>query len=360
MTPAIRRTLLGLAAGALAWTFSASAQMPGHWVTTTKFAPVPNLAEEYWGITAGGKYYLFGGTPERSPGRSVLPGRVLEYDPASDKWTSKKQMPRPADHMAVAESGGKIYLFGGATTERPGDTGPDNFQLNDSWEYNPADDSWKALAPMPTRRNAASAAAAGGKIYVIGGNGVAPGAANPVTSPENFLMLGTNEAYDPAANTWETRRPMPTARNHAAIGTVAGKIYLIGGRVGGANVGNFVSSPTDIVEQYDPATDRWLAMNKMPTPRSGVGWAVHQGRIYVLGGEVRDYHMDAIFRDFEAFDPATNQWFRLPPMPTARHGVNVAALGNRLHAIGGHVAFAATGEHHGDTDAHEVFEFPGS
>ena len=97
----------------------------------------------------------------------------------------------------------------------------------------------------------------------------------------------------------------------------------------------------------------------MPTARSGHGWATLQGRIYVAGGEVRDYHMDAIMRDLEAFDPATNEWFRLPPMPTARHGVNMAALGNRLHMIGGHVAFDGTGEHDADTGVHEVFEING-
>jgi hypothetical protein len=57
------------------------------------------------------------------------------------------------------------------------------------------------------------------------------------------------------------------------------------------------------------------------------------------------------------FDPAIGDWYRLPPMPTARHGVNLAAFGNRLHAIGGHIAFAATGEKELHTAANEVFEF---
>jgi hypothetical protein len=46
----------------------------------------------------------------------------------------------------------------------------------------------------------------------------------------------------------------------------------------------------------------------------------------------------------------------LPPKPTARHGGNTAAVGNRLHRIGGHVAFDGTGEHHADTGVGEVFE----
>jgi N-acetylneuraminic acid mutarotase len=335
------------------------AQGYGHWVTTTKFAPLPEPSEEYWSATANGKFYLFGGTAVGSGShRTGLPRRVLEYDPATDKWTSKKQMPYAADHMTVAEYRGKIYLFGGAGAEKADSVGPGNVQLNDTWEYDPASDSWKQLAPMPTRRSAGAAVAAGDKIYVIGGSGLAPGASNPPTA-ENMLVLGTNEVFDPATGKWETKRVMPTPRNHPAIGTVNGKIYVIGGRTGGANVANLISSPTDVVEEYDPATDRWRAMTKMPTARSGHGWATYQNRIYVAGGEVRDHHMDAIFRDVEAFDPVANEWFQLPSMQTARHGVNAAVLGNQLHLIGGHIAFDGAAEHDADTGVHEVFEISG-
>lgn len=338
---------------------SVPAQEAGHWVKGTKFTPLSEPAEEYWSTTASGKFYLFGGSARRS-GDSVvlLPGRVIEYDPVTDKFTSRKQMPRPANHMTVAESSGKIYLFGGIGSAHPGDSAA-NFYLDDSWEYDPAADSWKALAPMPERRQAGAAASVGGKIYVIGGTGLVPDSPNP-PGPGNTIVVATNEVYDPATNSWATRKPMPTPRNHPAIGVVGGKVYVIGGRIGAADVANMISSGTDVVEEYDPATDRWRAMSKMPTARSGQGWGTHQGRIYVLGGELRDYHMDAIFRDVEAFDPVANEWFRMQPMPTARHGVNVAVIGNRLYAIGGHVAFDGTDEHNGDTAVDEVFEFGGN
>jgi N-acetylneuraminic acid mutarotase len=241
--------------------------------------------------------------------------------------------------MSAAAFGGRIYVFGGQAdggTAKP---------LNTTWEYDPAADSWRPRAPMPTGRTATAATESAGRIFVLGGN-----AAGGVT-------VGTNEVYDPAADRWETRAAAPTPRNHPAAGGVAGRIYVIGGRLAAPNIGGFASSNTDVVEEYDPATDRWSAMTKMPTPRSGHGYTTHQGRIYVAGGEVRNAHMDAIFRDVEVFDPAINDWYRLPGMPTARHGVNLAGFGNRLHAIGGHVAFAATGGTNLHTAAHEVFEF---
>jgi N-acetylneuraminic acid mutarotase len=358
MKPGLFRWLFFFAALAMC-AATASAQVMGHWVTDKKFAPLPEPSEEYWSATANGKFYLIGGTAIGGGAHPIaLPGRVLEYDPAADKWTSRKPMPHPADHMAVAEYNGKVYVFGGAGAVKPGEFAVGSVQLDDAWEYTPATDSWKALAPMPTRRNAAAAVTVGGKIYVMGGTGLLPGAPNP--SPVGqLIVLGTNEVYDPATDKWETKRPAPTPRNHPAIGAVGGKIYLIGGRAGHNNVANMISSPSDVVEEYDPATDRWNAMSKMPTARSGHGWATYQGRIYVAGGEIRDYHLDAVFRDFEVFDPALNQWFRLPPMTIARHGVNVAVLGNRIHVIGGHLAFDGAGEHEMDTGVQEVWEITG-
>jgi N-acetylneuraminic acid mutarotase len=335
------RTIAAVGAVLMLGTLTVLAQAPGRWVTG-KFAPLPDPEEEYTAATANGRLYLIGGN--RS-GRPQWPRIVLEYDLAADRWSSKKQVPFSADHMAATESGGKIYVFGGQ-----GEGGV-NKPLDTTWEYDPAADSWKTLAPMPSARTAAVAVAMGGKIYVIGGN------------TDGGLNVGTNDAYDPATNRWESRRPMPTARNHPAGGAVGGKIYIIGGRLAAPNIGGFLSSNTDIVEEYDPATNAWQPRNKMPTARSGHGWTTHQGRIYVAGGEMRDAHMDAVFRDVEVFDPAVNDWYRLPGMPTARHGVNLAALGNRLHVIGGHLAFAATGEEELHSPANEVFEFnasPGS
>ena len=312
--------------------FTALAQSPGRWLMQ-KGAPVPAPEEEYWNATANGKLYLMGGN---QGGKN---DRVLEYDIAADKWTTKKPAPWSANHMALVEYRGKIYVFGGATVESQ----PNALK---SWEYDPAADSWKELPPMPSKRTASVAIEAGGRIYVIGG------------SDETGLSVATNEAFDVATGKWETHRPMPTARNHPAGGSVNGKLYVIGGRLTAANVANMLSSATDIVEEYDPATDTWRSMTKMPYQTSGQGWITSQNRIYVAGGELRDDHMDGIFRDFVVFDPAANQWYRLPSMPTARHGVVLTALGNRIHAVAGHTAFNGNGAEALHSNVNEIFELP--
>jgi len=327
-----------------------NARAQGRWI---KLAPIPESSEESTFVTVGSKIFVIGGNPA---GENKAPkGLVQEYDTAVDKWTKKKDMPQPTYQAAAAEYHGKIYLFGGAV--QPASNGPNEFPTNNAWEYDPAEDSWKALAPMPTARLAAVAAEVGGKIYVMGGASVHPGAklaSIGLGTPHRSLEV--NEAYDPATNKWETRSLMPTARNRAAAGVVNGKIYVIGGRIGAANV--TAGSNTDVVEQYDPEKDSWgIAGLRMPTARSSMGWATYQNRIYIAGGEILDAQMFAVVRAVEAYDPATNQWSSLPTMPTARHGVNVAAIGNRIYVIGGHLQGGTIGGEAANTDVNEAFEF---
>jgi N-acetylneuraminic acid mutarotase len=333
-------------AATLALTTSAYAQ--GKWV---KLAPFPEPAEEVLGAAAGGKVYVFAGL---LPGYKPA-GMVYEYDPATDQWTKKKPMALPSHHVAIAESGGKIYAFGGFVLPKEG---PPAWQpIDNAWEYDPAADTWKALAPMPSKRGAGVAAAVGGKLYVIGGATTAPGAKDPgIVGPRPHSVVGTTEEYDPATNTWRVRSPMPTPRNHAAVGAVNGKIYVIGGRIGAAFITGNVSN-IDVVEEYDPATDTWGPPRaRMPTARSAVAYAVRDGRIYVAGGEYQDARLAAAYRVLEEYNPATNEWINLPRMPLQRHGLAGAVVGNRLHLISGDVQSAGSGlTMH--TPAHDAFEF---
>src|SRR5262249_58819904 len=104
------------------------------------------------------------------------------------------------------------------------------------------------------------------------GAGTHPGASEPAVLPTRpHRSVGTVEEYDPATNTWRARSPMPTARNHAAIGVVNNKIYVIGGRVGAAFIG--VASNTDVGEEYDPATHQWGAVPaRVPPARRAGAW----------------------------------------------------------------------------------------
>jgi len=269
-----------------AWAAALAVHAQGKWVD---LAPFPEPKEEVMGEAANGKLYVFAGLiPLWHPA-----GLVYEYDPAQNAWTKKKPMALPSHHVAFCEHDGKIYAFGGFVYP---DSGPAAWvPINNTWEYDPGKDSWKALAPMPTKRGAAEAV----------------------------------EVND--------------------------KIYVIGGRVGAAFIG--LASDISLVEVYDPAADQWGPPGaRMPTARSAVASAVYNGRIYIAGGEWQDPVVQTAFRVFEAYDPATNTWSTLSPMATPRHGVAGAVIGNRFYAVSGDVQSSGTGVAV-STPAATAFEF---
>jgi N-acetylneuraminic acid mutarotase len=330
--------------GSLAIASGAFAQ--GKW---ERKAPFPDPSEEVLGIAAGGKMYVFAGLAPVWKPKAL----AYEYDPAVDKWTEKKKMALPSHHVAFAEYQGKIYAFGGFV---PPQSGPPAWvPIDNSWEYDPVADNWKALAAMPTRRGAAAAAVVGGKVYVIGGATTPAGTDEPSVLPTRpHLAVGAVEEYDIATSTWRTRRPMPTARNHLLVAAVNGKIYAIGGRLGAAFIG--LASDTDVVEEYDPAIDLWQIKARMPTARSALAGGVHGGRIYVAGGEMQDTQKSATFRAFEGYDPATNSWTVLPGMPVSRHGMAGGVTGDQLHLVSGDVQSAGSGLEV-SANYHDVFTF---
>jgi N-acetylneuraminic acid mutarotase len=314
----------------LALVTAALAQMPtSPW---KKGAPFPEPDEELYGVTTNGKLYVFGGW-DGGKARGV----AYEYNPGTDKWTKKTSMPRPAHHAALAAVNGKIYVMGGFIP--PKDTaiplGGAWEPIDNAWEYDPAADSWKSLPPLPGKRGSAVAAEVGGKIYVIGGATTVEGSKDPFFSffgPSR--VLGTNDVYDPATNQWASREPMSVPRNHAFSGVVNGKIYVIGGRTGHGFI--LSATNTDVVEEYNPVSNTWsVPKDRMPTARSGGASGTDGRRIYVAGGEVTTKELVGAFRAVEAYDPVTNSWITLPPMPMPRHGIAGAVINNRFHLVSG-------------------------
>src|SRR6202162_3011919 len=262
----------------LVLSMAALAQMPIN--PGKKAAPFPYPDEELYGVALNGKMYVIGGWDE---GKAA--GLNYEYDSATDKWIQKKGMPRASHHAAIAAANGKIYVIGGFVppkdTQIP--TGGAWEPIADVWEYDPAADSWKSLAPVPTKRGAAVAVEVGGKIYVIGGATTVADSKDPYfTFFGPSLVLTTNEVFDPATNKWESRRSMSVARNLAYAAAVNGKIYVIGDRTGHAFI--LSATNTDVVEEYSPVSDTWSApKERMPTARSGGAWGTDGRRIYVAG-----------------------------------------------------------------------------
>jgi N-acetylneuraminic acid mutarotase len=202
--------------------------------------------------------------------------------------------------------------------------------VNTSYEYDPRANVWALRAPLPTARSAPMAAVIGGRIYVAGG---APDPAGR-----------TLESYDPAADRWTTHPPMPTARNHIAGGAIGGRLYVVGGRP---------PLTLAVVEVFDPASGTWTTRTRMPTGRSGHAAAVVRGCLYVFGGEGNPAIPSGVFAQNEVYDPGTDTRTGLATMPSPRHGIGAAVVGDRVFVPGG-----ATVQGFGASGVTEVFQVP--
>lgn len=71
-------------------------------------------------------------------------------------------------------------------------------------------------SPLPAVRAEVAAVAFDGKLHALGG--VVDGRSEP-----------DHYEYDPSANIWQTRAPLPEALDHLAVARTNGAIYAFGG-----------------------------------------------------------------------------------------------------------------------------------
>jgi hypothetical protein len=116
---------------------------------------------------------------------------------------------------------------------------------------------------------------------------------------------------------WKTGTPMPTPRSEMRAAVIDSLIYIPGGFDGG---------PNNAFEAYNPATQAWKSLKKMPQGLDHHMVAEYQGKLYVLKGKTWQY------------DPATDNWTdtRKPGKHFRADGTAVT-LGGYIYVIGGGV-----------------------
>lgn len=67
---------------------------------------------------------------------------------------------------------------------------------------------------------------------------------------------------------------------------------------------------------YDPSEDRWTLAKSMSYKRLGVGVAVVNRLLYVIGG----YNSQERLRTVECYHPENNAWSLVKPMNAGRSG----------------------------------------
>ncbi|MXV84378.1 hypothetical protein F4X88_14955 [Candidatus Poribacteria bacterium] len=188
--------------------------------TWQRLTDMPTVRSGAKAAVVNGKIYVLSGRVGKD--RQAVNLKVLKvvemYDPQTDTWVRKQDMSRHRMAFGIGVIAGKIYTIGGTTDAKPGDP----WRVDLVEVYDPATDTWAKRADMPTRRRAVKAAVIRDTLYAIGGGGWPPaGAGGP--------FLGTIEVYEPRINRWTKRPEMPNPRTVFFSVVIDEKIYLIGG-----------------------------------------------------------------------------------------------------------------------------------
>ncbi|KAG9347174.1 hypothetical protein JZ751_006101 [Albula glossodonta] len=133
-----------------------------------------------------------------------------------------------------------------------------------------------------------------------------------------------------SARQWSFVASMATPRSTVGVAVLNNKLYAVGGRDG--------SSCLKSVECFDPHTNKWSTCGQMANRRGGVGVATWNGFLYAIGGhDAPASSLASRLSDcVERYDPKTDTWTAVAPMSISRDAVGVCLLGDRLYAVGGY------------------------
>jgi len=329
-----RETVLGLGA-ALSLTACARGAQPAAPALADQAGPnwaagpdLPIRVQEIYPVLLDDVIYVAGGlSPDTGSGRIGITDRVFTLDTDGTRWRERARLPLPIHHPNLVALEGLIYAVGGFTA-----TGGGAWTMSAGVRiYDPARNAWRNGPDLPQPYAETVAAELGGRLHVVTGRRPA-GLSNRNWS--DHADTNAHIVFDPAAQTWATAAPAPTARNSAAGAVLNDRLHVVGGRtVSGGN--------TAAHEAYNPQTDQWTRLAPLPQPEAGpegaggLAVAALAGALYAFGGEWFDSVGGGVYAQIWRYDPQSDAWTEVGRMPTPRHGLGAVVRDGAIWSIAG-------------------------
>jgi N-acetylneuraminic acid mutarotase len=162
-------------------------------------------------------------------------------------------------------------------------------------------------AELPALVEETAAASADGKLYVMGGFNAAGASLDSV-----YVFDGSG---------WRSAPRLPLPVDHPSAASLNGQVYLAGGHSNGRTSARL----------FRLDGDHWTELAAMRYARGGHALVADQGKLYALGGNTSGGNVAVV----EAYDPASNTWAGLSPLPMPRNHVSGFVLGNKVCVAGG-------------------------
>ncbi len=183
----------------------------------TELPPLPIARANATAVTIDGNLYVIGGyNSDRGGARSDN----HRYNVAAQQWSTATAALFPASGAGSAVVDGEILLFGGFDNQT---------ESTAVQRYSPSSDSWTLGTPMPLARSEFSAVTVDDQIYLIGGNVLSITSSAGVTPTMKALSSTVVSVYDPRQDSWREVAPLPVGRVAYAAAVRANQIFVIGG-----------------------------------------------------------------------------------------------------------------------------------
>jgi N-acetylneuraminic acid mutarotase len=260
-------------------------------------------------------------TAPETDGNPALPD--LSLAALANSWTPKAPPPYGPDFfgydlgMAPNSAGQSIaYAFGGCDPEGAfgGQCAGHSVQA-----YNVDTDTWSGRQSQVGVFFSNGIGKIGSRLYFSGGYNTAG------STPDASNLLW---AYDYTNDRMIKKANLPIFSAEGVSGVIDGKLYVLPGACNGnayPNPGYCAVEETRRFFRYDPVTNSWTRRRQAPHFHRRGAAAVIDGKFYVAGGRGE-------VTDLDVYDPATNTWRTLAPLPVG--GVaSGSALGGQFYVV---------------------------
>lgn len=134
--------------------------------------------------------------------------------------------------------------------------------------------------------------------------------------------LDTMWRFSPEPATWQKMPPMNHPRIKPAVGIVNDQILVAGG-----------SDPTylDSVEIFDPSTQSWTELNPLPEVMYGMADCTCNGTLFLIGGQMDDHGQSTVY----GYDLETDSWFPISQLQLGRFSTEADLLDGKIVVAGG-------------------------
>ncbi|XP_021098333.1 kelch-like protein 32 isoform X5 [Heterocephalus glaber] len=286
----------------------------------SELAPMPVGRSHHCVAVMGDFLFVAGGEVEHASGRTCAVRTACRYDPRSNSWAEIAPMKNCREHFVLGAMDEYLYAVGGRNELRQ--------VLPTVERYCPKKNKWTFVQSFDRSLSCHAGYVADGLLWISGG-------VTNTAQYQNRLMV-----YESNQNKWITRSPMLQRRVYHSMAAVQRKLYVLGGNDLDYNNDRILVRHID---SYNIDTDQWTRCNfNLLTGQNESGVAVHNGRIYLVGGYsiwtneplaciqimsilAQDHHLE-IFEVLDVSREGKEEVFYGPTLPFASNGIAACFL----------------------------------